>query len=223
MAILLIRTLILYVFIVVAVRIMGKRQISDLQPSELVITMIIADIASIPMQDNSIPLISGIAPMMVLVACEITVSVLMMKNSRFRRLICGAPVIIIEDGKLSQDGLRRLRMTTEDLFIQLRQEGIFSLEDVQYCIAETNGKLSVLEKPEKRKPTAEDMKLSIEDEGIEAVVINGGEFLATSMKLTGTDEKELNKILQKNNIKPKDIFLMTYKENGDYRIVRVEK
>ncbi|MBR1731237.1 MAG: DUF421 domain-containing protein, partial [Ruminococcus sp.] len=162
MIITIIRTIILYVLIIFAVRIMGKRQLSELQPSELVITLIIADIASIPMENNSRPLLSGIIPMLILVSLEIIVSVLMMKIPRFRKVICGSPVMIVENGKLLQNEMKRLRITTEDLCVQLRQLGVFSLGDVEYCIAETNGKLSVLQKPDKRNPTAEDMNIKTE-------------------------------------------------------------
>ena len=142
-----IRTVILYTFIILAIRLMGKRQISDMQPSELVVTMVISDIASLPMQNTSQPLLSGVVPVLMLVSLEVTVSVLMMKSRRFRQLICGSPVVVIEDGRLLQKQMRRLRLTTDDLCAQLRQQNIFSLEDVQYCIMETNGVLSILEKP----------------------------------------------------------------------------
>ena len=112
-----IRTLILYVFIIIAIRLMGKRQISDMQPSELVVTMVISDIASLPMQNTSQPLLSGVIPVTILVALEITTSVVMLKSRRFRKLICGSPVVVIENGKLLQKQLRSLRMTTEDLFL----------------------------------------------------------------------------------------------------------
>ncbi len=220
MLITIIRTVILYIFVVVAVRLMGKRQISDLQPSELVVTLVIADIASIPMENTDKPMLSGIIPTLILVACEIIVSIIMMKNSKFRRAVCGSPVMVIEDGEILRDKMRTLRITTEDLCVQLRQLGVFSLEDVQYCIAETNGKLSVLVKPEKRNPTAEDMNIKIPDTGIDTVVINDGEFLDNSMRLSNTNVEELNKILKKNNTKLEDIFIMTFNKNGDYNIIK---
>ena len=220
MFITIIRTIILYILIIFAMRIMGKRQLSELQPSELVITLIIADIASIPMEDNSRPLLSGLIPMLILVALEIIVSVLMMKIPAFRKTVCGSPVMIIEDGNLLQNEMKRLRITTEDLCVQLRQQGVFSLEDVQYCIAETNGNLSVLQKPNKRNPTAEDMNIKIEDTGIETVIINDGEFLNNSIRLAQTNIKQINKILNKEKTKLKDIFIMTYDRSGKYTIIR---
>jgi len=218
-----IRTAVLYILIVFAVRVMGKRQLSELQPSELVITLIIADIASIPMEDNSRPLLSGIIPMFILVALEIIVSVVMMKSSRFRKVMCGSPVMIIENGKLLQNEMKRLRITTEDLCVQLRQLGVFSLDDVQYCIAETNGKLSVLQKPNKRNPSAEDMNINIEDTGIETVIINDGEFLNNSLRLAQTNVKYINKILKREKTDINDVFIMTYNQSGTYRIIKKDK
>ena len=223
MFITIIRTIILYMLIIFAVRIMGKRQLSELQPSELVVTLIIADIASIPMEDNSRPLLSGLIPMLILVALEITVSVLMMKIPRFRKIVCGSPVMIIEDGKLLQKEMKRLRITTEDLCVQLRQQGVFSIGDVEYCIAETNGNLSVLQKPQKRNPAAEDMNIKIEDNGIETVIINDGEFLNNSIRLTRTNTKQINKILKKEKTNLKDIFIMTFDRSGNYKIIKKDK
>ena len=199
---------------------MGKRQLSDLQPSELVVTLLIADLASLPMENTEKPMLSGIVPTLILVACEIAVSVFMMKNSFFRRLICGNPVMVIEDGKILRDKMSSLRITTEDLCVQLRQQGIFSLEDVEYCIVETNGKLSVLQKPQKRTPSAEDFNIKPEDTGIEVVVINDGEYLESSMKLNNTDKNKIRSILNKEKTDLKDVFIMTYNKNGDYNIIK---
>ncbi len=220
MLITIIRTVILYVFVILAVRLMGKRQLSDLQPSELVVTLLIADLASLPMESTDKPILLGIVPTLILVACEILVSVFMMKNSFFRRLICGSPVTVIEDGKILRDKMMSLRLTTEDLCVQLRQLGIFSLEDVEYCIVETNGKLSVLQKPSKRNPTAEDLNVKVSDTGLEVVVINDGEYLESSMKINNTSIDEIKNILKKEKTDLKDVFIMTYNKNGDYRIIK---
>lgn len=223
MIISIIRTLILYVFVIFAVRVMGKRQISDLQPTELVITLIISDIAAIPMENSSQPLLSGVVPVLILVACEIFASLIMMKNSKFRKIICGSPVMVIEDGKILQDAMRKLRMTTEDLCIQLRQEEVFSLEDVEYCIVETNGKISVLQKPEKRTPNAQELGVTIEDTGIDAVVISDGVYLDNSMKLCGFTRKKIDNILTENNVRLDEVFIMTGNKTGQYNIIRMDK
>ncbi len=144
MLILLIRTVLLYAFIILAVRIMGKRQISDMQTSELVITLVISDIASIPMQDIEQPLLSGLLPIVVLVALEIIVSIIMLKSDKFRTLICGHPIIIIEEGKILENQLKKLRISYEDLYSLLRQQEVFDVKCIKYAIVETNGSVSLL-------------------------------------------------------------------------------
>ena len=217
-----IRTVILYVFVILAIRLMGKRQISDMQPSELVVTMMISDIASLPMQNTAQPLLSGVVPVLVLISLELTVSVLMLKSRLFRRLIGGSPVVVIEDGRLLQKQLKRLRLTTDELCAQLRQQNIFSLQNVQYCIMETNGVLSVLEKPAKRVPTAEESGVVIADKKIEAVVVSDGAWVESSLRLCGCTKQEIGNILQKKQIKLKDVFLMTMDGSGVCQIIRRE-
>ena len=222
MLIAIVRTLILYIFIITAIRLMGKRQISDMQPSELVVTLVVSDIASLPMQNTSQPLLSGIVPVLVLVGLEILTSVLMMKSRFVRKLVCGNPVVVIEDGKLLQKQMKRLRMTNSDLLEQLRQQNVFSLNDVQYCIVETNGALSVLEKPEKRLPNAEEAGVVIPDKKLETVVISDGKLLRESLALCQSSEKHIRKILASDQIAIDSVFLMTMDGSGDYRIIRKE-
>ena len=217
-----IRTVILYAFVIVSIRLMGKRQIGDMQPSELVVTMVISDIASLPMQNTSQPLLSGIVPVLVLVALEVAVSVCMMKSRPFRRLVCGNPVVLIEDGQLLQKQMKRLRLTVDDLCAQLRQQNIFSLEDVQYCIMETNGALSILEKPQKRVPNAKESGVVIPDNKIEAVVINDGKLLENAPKLCGQSTETVQNILNKNHIDVSEVFIMTMDGSGAYHIIRKE-
>ena len=223
MIISIIRTILLYCFIIFAIRLMGKRQISDMQPSELVVTLVISDIASLPMQNTSQPLLSGIIPVIVLVALEIVTSVFMMKSKRFRRMICGSPVVVISDGKLLQKEMRRLRLTTDDLFALLRQQNIFSPEDVQYCIVETNGTVSVLEKPEKRKPTAEDFKISIPDSKLEAMVISDGILIETALPLCSQSKDSVENVLKKEKLRQSDVLIMTLDGLGNYNIILKEK
>lgn len=144
MLISLIRTILLYAFIILAVRIMGKRQISDMQTSELVITLVISDIAAIPMQNVEQPLLSGLLPILVLVSLEIIVSVIMLKSSKFRKVVCGNPVVIIKDGKILENQIKKLRISYEDLYSLLRQQDVFDVTDIRYGIVETNGSISLL-------------------------------------------------------------------------------
>ena len=161
--------------------------------------------------------------MIVLVALEILTSVFMMKSKRFRRVICGSPVVVISDGKLLQKEMRRLRLTTDDLFALLRQQNIFSPEDVQYCIVETNGTVSVLEKPEKRKPTAEDFKISIPDSKLEAMVISDGRLIETALPLCSQSKDSVENVLKKEKLRQSDVLIMTLDGLGNYNIILKEK
>ena len=212
MAISFIRTLLLYIVIIAAVRLMGKRQISELQTSELVVTLLISDIAAIPMQNTGQPLVSGFLPIAVLVACELIISTVMLKSAKFRRFVCGKPVIVINDGKIDQGQMRRLRMSTEDLSEQLRQMDVFHIEDVAYAIVETNGKLSVLKKPDKLQP----------DNSLLGIVISDGEISEFSVSLCGLTQEWIHGILQGEKIDQKDVFLMTADREKNYHIIKKE-
>lgn len=222
MTISLIRTLLLYAIILGAVRLMGKRQISELQTSELVVTLLISDIAAIPMQDTGQPLLSGLLPIAILVFCEIVTSVIMLKSTRLRSLICGRPIVVINDGVIVQSELRRLRMTTEDLCEELRQKDIFCLEDVAYAIVETNGRMSIVKKPGKDVPNAELCGLILPDNGIEAVVISDGVISDFSLQLIRKSQGWLEGILRGKNLSAKDVFLMTANTAGQFYIVKKE-
>ena len=217
-----IRTLFLYTVVIVAVRLMGKRQISEMQTSELVVTLLISNLASIPMQDTGQPLVSGLIPIAALVMCEILFSVLMLKSSGFRKIICGRPIIVISDGQIQQKEMRRLRMTTEDLAEQLRQKDVFSFQDVAYAIVETNGKLSVIKKPDKEQPTAGMLAVALPDTGIETVVISDGVVSDFSLELCSKSPDWLKGVLQGQGLEPEEIFLMTANTKGDFFIVKKE-
>ena len=222
MIISLIRTVLLYIVIIAAVRLMGKRQISELQTSELVVTLLISDIAAIPMQDTGQPLVSGLIPIAVLVFCEVIISVIMLKSGGFRKLICGRPIVVINNGTVEQRELKRLRMTTEDLFEQLRQKDVFSLADVAYAIIETNGKMSVIKKPDKDMPTAGMMGIAIPDTGIETVVISDGVISDLSASLCNKSRAWIEGILRGKNLRADEVFIMTANTAGDFLIIKKE-
>lgn len=220
MVISLIRSLLLYAVILCAVRLMGKRQISELQTSELVVTLLISDIAAIPMQDVSQPLLSGFLPIAVLVACEIVVSAIMMKSMLFRKWICGNPVIVIRDGKVERNQLRRLRMTVEDLFCQLRENGIGHLEEVAYAIVETNGTLSVLKKPGYDTPTCNMLEIQTEEKDMEVVVISDGSVSDAALTICGKTRQWLEGVLAAEQTQRSEIFIMLLNVNGSYQIIK---
>lgn len=223
MVISVIRTIILYLAIMIALRIMGKRQLSQLQPSELVITLLISDIASIPMQNSSFPLVSGIIPIIVLVAAEIVISVFMVKSSKLRRLICGRPIVVIDNGKIRQDQMKRLRMTIEDLSEQLRQMDIFDFSEVDYAIVETNGQLSVLKKAQSQLPSVSDLNITISDKGMDTVVITNGEISDDALKFCNVNYRFIENILKAESVKTADVFIMTLNKKLQYKIIKRDR
>lgn len=222
MIISLIRTFLLYAVIIFAVRLMGKRQISELQTSELVVTLLISDLASIPMQNTGQPLFSGLVPILALVSIEIILSVIMLKSGSFRRIICGRPIVVINNGKIQQNELRRLRMTIEDLFEDLRQNGISSISDVAYAIVETNGKLSIVKKPGKDSVTPDMLQLTVPDTGIETVVVSDGVISEPSAQLCRKSVAWVEGVLKSKNLTADQVFLMTANTAGDFQIIKKE-
>lgn len=222
MTITLIRTILLYIIVIICLRLMGKRQISELQPSELVVTLLISDIASIPMQNTAQPLLSGVLPIILLVSCELIISTIMVKSMRFRRFVCGKPVVVINDGNIQQDEMKRLRMTTEDLSEQLRQMNVFNISEVAFAIIETNGKMSVMKKATEEPPSAKDLGITVPVESLYTVVVSDGEFSDYSLKLTGISRDWIKGVLKGRNINLKDVFIMTANKNKDFTIVKKE-
>ncbi|MDO4476763.1 MAG: DUF421 domain-containing protein [Clostridia bacterium] len=223
MAVALIRTIVLYAFIIFAIKMMGKRQISDLQTSELVITILISNIAAIPMQNTAQPLLTGIIPILVLICCEILASFLMLKNLKIRQLICGKPIIVINEGKIDQKAMEYLRLSTEDLSEQLRQLDVFSLDDVWFAIMETNGQMSVMKKSEKQPPDAMTLKLKVPDGELETVVVSDGIISESSLQRCDLSKDWLSEIFEKEKVKLEEIFIMTAKKSKQYKIIKKEK
>ncbi len=214
MIISILRAIILYLVVVCAIKFMGKRQIGELETSELVITFMISDIASIPMQNSAQPLISGLIPIGVLVCLEIFISSFMMKNSKLRQITCGQSVIVINNGIIDQKELNKMRINVYDLFEQLRQMDVFSLSDVSYAIMESNGKLSVLKKSSEGEQTGS------QDDSIDLVVVSNGEINDYSLSLCKKDRKWIFEKIENEKIKLEDVFLMTSDQNGKFNIVK---
>ncbi len=216
MAISVIRTVILYFLLMIAVRIMGKRQLGELQPTELVVTLLLSDLAAVPMQDNSLPLLNGVLPILVLVALEIILSCLMLKFAPISRLISGSPIPVIKDGKLDETAMRRLRITIDDLIEALRQQNIFDLRQVQYAIAETNGKISVFCYPKYQSATFEDVSTkNPPDNGMPVILISDGKRSNWGLALCNLDDCWLSHQLKRHGVRQEDVFLLTATKNGD--------
>ncbi len=217
-----IRAFLLYIIIIFAVRMMGKRQISEMQTSELVITLLMSNIASIPMQDTEQSMLSGIIPIMVLLVCEILISYLMLKKSGIRRLICGKPVIVINDGTIDQQAMKELRISTEDLYEQLRQKDVFNISEVAYAILETNGQMSVFKKSMYSPLTVGDLEIQKEDTVLQVTIVSDGEIAKSSLKVCGLGTNWLYETLKNENIALKDVFIMTADKYKNYSIIRKE-
>ena len=181
-----IRTIILYFLIILGIRLMGKRQIGELEPSELVLSLIIADLAAVPMQDFGIPLLMGIIPILTLLCLSAILSVLTVKSIRFRALLCSRPSVVIQDGKILEGEMRKNRFTLDELMEELREQGIADIQDVKYAVLENSGELSVLPWGRCQPPTAQQLKLKGPDEvTLPVVLINDGRVLSRNLALCG--------------------------------------
>ena len=222
MTIAVIRTVILYFLVVFSVRLMGKRQIGQLQPSELVITFLLSEIASSPLENSDAPLIPSMIYVIVLVSLEILLSYLSLSSSFIRRITQGNPLFIIKQGKLDIKQMKRLRFTVEDLMEALRQKDIFDITDVDYAVVETNGSLSVLLKESRMPPNREDMKFKPENSGIPCVIISDGQVIKSNYQLCDMNDKKLGNIMMREKKTVNDIMIMTCDKAGNYYIAQKE-
>ncbi len=210
------RTIILYLLIIAGIRLMGKRQVGELEPSELVLSLIIADLAAVPMQDFGIPLLAGIIPIVTLLSITTILSVLTMKSVRFRALMCGRPSIIVENGKLKQREMAKNRFTVDELMEDLRLQGINDLSTIKYAILETNGRLSILPYANQRPATAEQMKAATQELGLPLVIVSDGRLLSHNLRARGLNESWLKKALREHGAKEiGDVFLLTVDEKNN--------
>lgn len=217
----LIRTIILYIFIIVGIRLMGKRQVGELEPSELVLSLIIADLASVPMQDYGIPLLTGIVPILALLSMTMILSVLTMKSVRFRALMCGRPSIVIRDGLVDQREMSRNRLTIDELLEELRAKGYTDPATVKYAILETNGQLSVLPYANQKPPTAQQLQVPAEEAGLPLVVISDGRLLEHNLRALGRDRKWLDQRLKERGCSGLEaVFLLLVDQAGSIYLAR---
>lgn len=220
----LIRTIILYTFVIIAVRLMGKRQIAEMQPTELVITILISAVASVPMQNPEIPLTHGIVPIFTLISAEIFISFLSLKFPRFRKVLTGKPVILIENGIIDQNALKSTRLSIDDLYEELRLNNTFNIADIRRAQLETNGQLSILLFDKKQPLTPEDLELKISPSAINYIVIADGYIDNNVLKLLKKDRKWLTDELEKRGINnTKDVFLMLCDSSSQTTIIKKEK
>ena len=215
----LIRTIILFVSISAAVRLMGRRTVGELQTSELVTTLLLSDLAAVPMQEIGIPLLGGIIPIAALVVMEITSSFLTVRFGVINRFLNGRPMVVVCDGVPDRQVLRRLRMTNEDLFESLRKKDVFDIEDVRYAIVETDGQLSVLLRSRAQPPTAQDAGVSVPPESVRVLAVSDGELCPDSLRLIGWNRQKLDSTLERRGLRMEDVFIMTARADGQETII----
>ena len=219
-----VRTIILYILITAGLRLLGKRQIAQLEPVELVLTMMISNLATVPMQDFGIPLLSGVIPIFTLLSLSMLLSQLSLHSLRFREVVCGSPVVLIRNGQIQQDAMAKNRYTLDELLEELRRQGITSVADVKYAVLENSGQLSVLPVTAQSPPTAAQLGLEVADEvTLPLVLVNDGRILRKNLAARGLDENWLQKELKKRRLSsPRQVFLLTVDEKGSVFCVKKE-
>lgn len=218
-----IRTAVLYLIVILCMRIMGKRQVGELQPSELVVTILISELASIPMQDLNRPVTNGIVAILVLVLFELVLSALSLKSMFFRKLFEGKSAIVIKNGVIDQKMMKKLRITIDDLLEGLRQAGSFSVDEVDFAIMETNGKISVQPKQEFMPASKSDMKMNVKNKGFSTVVISDGKLCEDVFEeFSKVSKEDVILRLRSKNLTVEDVFLMTVNEAKEFVIIRKE-
>lgn len=215
MSIILIRSLILYVLVIFAVRLMGKRQLGELQPSELVITILVSNIATLPLEDTDIPVIVGITPILSLVCFEVIVSWLNLRFPKIRKIISGSPKIIISGGKINRQVMRELRFSVDDLMMALRGRDVFDVSEVQYAIVETTGSMSVMKKQTEDTPTKAESGIEADDSDPPQVVISDGRIISAALRSLGLDRGFAERTAQNAGLKVEDVFIMTADSSGN--------
>ncbi len=223
MAINFIRAIIIYVVIIIAVRLMGKRQVGELKPHELVITILISAIAVIPLEENSMPLANCLVPILLFVSLEIIMSVISMKSLWFRNLLQGRPIFIIRQGKLDQKKLKQLRLTMDDIVDALRQKDVFDISQVEDAVIETNGSISVLPKAEYQPITASDINLSVKEKGMPVAIVIDGKPVNEYFNEYKLKDSEIELVLQTVNRDAKRIMLLTIDDDGNTYLIEKEK
>ena len=216
------RTLILYFIIVITLRVLGKRQVGEFEPSELVVAILISDLAAVPMQDIGIPMFSGIIPIFTLLALELLASEISMRSLKFRAFLCGKPVFIIRDGTIDQQAMEKNRLTNDELFCCLRQQGILNVEQVQYAVLETSGQLTTFLYPKYAPLTATDSGKSPKPLEFPVTVISDGHVLEQNLSFLHKDRVWLQQQLSGQKLSEADVFLMTATESGTTHIVKKE-
>lgn len=214
MLIIFFRAIVLYIIVLVVMRLMGKREIGQLQPFELAIAIMIADLASIPMTDTGVPISNGIVPILGLLVMHLLISTINLKSMKAREIMCGKPRILIYRGKIDEKALKKERFTLNELQERLRDKNIVNISDVEYAILETNGQISVIEKPNKRNTIPEDFGINPEYEGLPYDLVVDGKIMTDNLKILGKNYNWLKKEVLKFGYKPEEALIVTIDGKG---------
>ena len=212
------RTAIIYFLLILAMRLMGKRQIGELEVSDLVTTLLISEIASLPITEPELPLAHAVIPLILLLSFEVIISFLV---SRFPRLkfLTARPSTLIRNGKISQSAMKNARISFDELFCELRNQGVYDLDEIEYAILEQNGRITVIQKARFRQPSAEDLGLKVKENGLFHIVIEHGRINRHGIKLVGMRESDLRRELKKKKLEVSDVYLMTVNDAGKRTVI----
>lgn len=216
------RSILLYLSLLVTIRLMGKRQLGEMEPAEFVVSMLLANLATIPMQDPALPLSAGLVPILTVLALELILSWLSLRSIRIRRLLCGKPVILIDNGRLLQRNLKAARITLDELTELLREQGILKLDSVQYAILETNGQVSAILRGKDRPPTCAECGICPQEELLPCTLISDGKILHHNLRISGKDPLWLQRELRKRGCRVSDVMLLTADRAGSVCFIKKE-
>ena len=215
MAIIFVRTVILYFAILISMRIMGKRQLGEMEISEFIVAALIADLAATPLQDIGIPLLNGLVPIIIMFCFEIIIAGLNMRSVKLRKLTYGRPEIIIRNGRIIREAMQKNRFTLDELMQELRAQGLTDTAQVEYAVLETNDQLSIILKSGDQPATASQMGVDADDVSYAHIIINEGRILDNNLKLLGRDRRWLANELKRQNLRSADeVYILTLSENG---------
>lgn len=217
------RAVIIYLLIIISLRFMGKRQIGELQPTELVVTILISELASIPLDDTDSPLFSAFIPVIVLICIEVIISGFSLQSVKFRRLFTGKPIIVIDNGKIDQKALKSMRISVSDLLDTLRLKGFFDIQKVKYAVVEMNGQVSVMPKESEAPLSAKVAGIKAPKSEIPFTVVSDGEIIKGHFDEVGISDKDIKKELKKENLTLKEVMLMTCDKNHKFYTVKRDK
>ena len=220
MTIIIIRAVLIYIFVIIAIRIMGKRQVGELKPHELVITILISSVATLSLEEKSIPLANTILPIMVFVSFEILESAISMKSFKFRDLVQGKPIFIIKNGVLQQSVMKKLRFTMDDLIDALRQEGSFDISEVENAVVETNGSLSVQLKADYSPITPNQLKLTVDEAEAPIAIVIDGTMIEDYFSNNKISKKEIELYLATHKLNSNEIMMLSLDDNGKLYLIR---